>query len=156
LHKRKNCGELQPSGDGAVLLQQGDHVSDLLGVEGGGGELVAELNKIASILALSSASRAFSLLSCADSILSRSDSFSICADSFLSCSISLSIAGSRRQLSVCNHKRHRGNDEPDAPLLGDLEGGICREGDVGIGGKQGDEGDHDAAQGLEASRPIQT
>jgi hypothetical protein len=53
-----------PSGDGAVLLQQGDHVSDLLGVEGGGDELVAELNKIASILALSSASRAFSFLSC--------------------------------------------------------------------------------------------
>ena len=118
-------------------------------MEGGGGELVAELNKIASILALSSASRAFSFLSCSVSLLN-------CSVSLLSCSISFSISGSRRQLSVCNHKRHRGNDEPDAPLLGDLEGDICREGDVVIGGKQGDEGDHDAAQGLEASRAIQT
>jgi hypothetical protein len=37
-------------------------------------------------------------------------------------------------LSVCNHKRHRGNDEPDAPLLGDLDGGTCGEEDVVIGG----------------------
>jgi hypothetical protein len=52
------------SGEFAVFLEQGDHVSGLSGVEGGGVELVAELNKIASSLALSSASRAFSLLSC--------------------------------------------------------------------------------------------
>ena len=47
-----------------VLLQQRDHISDSPGVDGGRLELVPELNKIASSLLLSSASRAFSLLSC--------------------------------------------------------------------------------------------
>ena len=48
----------------AVLLQQGNHISDSLGVGFAGVELVAELDKIALSLALSSASRSFSLLSC--------------------------------------------------------------------------------------------
>ncbi len=47
-----------------VLLQQRNHISDSPGVDGGGGELVSELNKIASSLLLSSASRSFSLFSC--------------------------------------------------------------------------------------------
>ena len=48
----------------AVLLQQGNHISDSLGIGLVGFELVAELHKIALSLALSSASRSFSLLSC--------------------------------------------------------------------------------------------
>ena len=56
-------------GDGAschppVLLQERNQVSDSPGVEGGGVELVTELDEIALSLALSSASRAFSLFSC--------------------------------------------------------------------------------------------
>ena len=55
------------------------------------------------------ASRAFSLLSC----------FIRCSCWILRCS----TPGSRRQLSIDSHNRHRGNDEPDAPLTGELEGG---------------------------------
>jgi hypothetical protein len=47
-----------------ILLQQRNHISDSPGVDGGGVELVSELDKIALSLALSSASRAFSLFSC--------------------------------------------------------------------------------------------
>ena len=52
------------SGNPPVLLQQRNQVSNSPGVEGGGVELVAKLDEIALSLALSSASRAFSLLSC--------------------------------------------------------------------------------------------
>ena len=76
-------------------------------------ELEFELGQSAAILASSSASRAFSLLSCA---------------------ISFSMSGLRRQLSVDKNERHRGSDEPDAPLLREREG-AGGEGDVVIGGK---------------------
>jgi hypothetical protein len=66
-----------------------------------------------------------------------------------------SISGSRRQLSVSNHKGHGGSDAPDTPLLAELEGGACWQGDVVMGGKEGDQGDHDAAQGLEPSLAIE-
>ena len=56
-----------------VLLQERNQISDSPGVEGGGVELVPELNKIASILELSASSCAFS--------------FSICSISLLSCFI---------------------------------------------------------------------
>ena len=52
------------SGHSAVLLQQRNQVSDSPGVEGGGVELVLELNKSASTLELSASSRSISLLSC--------------------------------------------------------------------------------------------
>ena len=39
----------------AVFLQQSNQIGDLLGMGGGGGELVSELNNSAAILALSSA-----------------------------------------------------------------------------------------------------
>ena len=76
--------------------------------------------------------------------VSRSVSLSICfvrlsiKASFLSCS------GSRRQLSIRKNERQRGSDEPHAPLLLELDG-AAGEGDVVIGGKQGDQGDHGAA-----------
>ena len=118
-----------PSRKPAVFLQQGNYISDSLGVGLVGFELVAELHKIAMSLALSSASRSFSLLSC-----------------FIRCS----TPASRRQLSNCcaeafgydNHNRHRGNDEPHAPLLLELEADACWEGDVVIGAEQGDQGNH--------------
>jgi len=56
-------------------------------------------------------------------------------------------------LSVDKNERHRGNDEPDAPLLRELEG-AGREGDVVIGGEQGDQGDHEAGQGLDPALAI--
>jgi hypothetical protein len=130
--------------------------------------LVAELNTIASSLLLSSASRAFSFLICSVSLLTREDSDLSRSDSLLSCSISLSscfvrsrealicfsMSGLCRQLSVCNHKRHRGNDEPHAPLLLELEADACWEGDVVIGAEQGDQGNHKAGMGLDDSLAI--
>jgi hypothetical protein len=41
-------------------------------------------------------------------------------------------------LSIDNHCRHRGNDENDPPLLLELEA-VAGEGDVVIGGEQGDQ-----------------
>ena len=76
IHQRRAASS-QP----AVLIQQGDHIPDSLGVYCVGVELVAELNTIASSLLLSSESRAFSfsicsisLSICSDSLLTRKDS----------------------------------------------------------------------------------
>jgi hypothetical protein len=57
-------------------------------------------------------------------------------------------------LSIDNHNRHRGSDEPDAPLLRELELGAGGEGDVVIGGEQGDQGDHEASHGLDPTLEI--
>lgn len=59
-------------------------------------------------------------------------------------------------MSVDKNERHRGNDEPDAPLLRELEGGACGEGDVVIGGKYGDQGDDDSGESLDRSLAIET
>jgi len=121
-----------------------------------------------SSLALLAASRAFSFLSCSVSLLTRKDSFlscsvslSICSDSLLSCFvrslealICFSMSGLCRQLSVCKNKRHRGKDEPHAPLLLELEVDACWEGDVVIGAEQGDQGNHEAGMGLDDSLAI--
>ena len=64
------------------------------------------------------------------------------------------MSGLRRQLSVCKNKRHRGNDEPHAPLLLELEVDACWEGDVVIGAEQGDQGNHEAGMGLDDSLAI--
>jgi hypothetical protein len=58
-------------------------------------------------------------------------------------------------LSIDNHKRQRGSDEPDAPLLPEGDGAIG-EGDVVIGGKQSDQGDHGAAESLQQALAIQS
>ena len=116
---------------------------------------MAELNTIASSLLLSSESRAFSFSICSDSLLSCSISFSSCFVRSLEALICLSMSGLCRQLSVCKNKRHRGNDEPHAPLLLELEADACREGDVVIGAEQGDQGNHKAGMGLDDSLAIQ-
>jgi len=150
-------GSSQP----AVLIQQGNHISDSLGIDFGGVELVAELNTTASSLLLSSESRAFSFSICSESLLTRKDSFLSSSISFSSCFvrsldalICFSMSGLCRQLSVCNNKRHRGSDEPHAPLLLELEVDACWEGDVVIGAEQGDQGNHKAGMGLDDSLAI--
>jgi hypothetical protein len=58
-------------------------------------------------------------------------------------------------LSIDKNDRQRGSDEPDAPLL--LEGEVTAgEGDVVIGGKQSDQGDHAAAEGFQQAFAIET
>ncbi len=58
-------------------------------------------------------------------------------------------------MSIDKNDRQRGSDEPDAPLL--LEGEVTAgEGDVVIGGKQSDQGDHAAAEGFQQAFAIET
>jgi hypothetical protein len=152
----------------SVLAQQGDQVGEALSGGGVGVELEFELGQSAAILASSSASRAFSLLSCSVSLSICTDSLLSCAVSLLSCAISfsislvrvldssilLSMSGLRRQLSVDKNERHRGKDEPDTPLLRERDG-AGGEGDVVIGGEQSDQGDNNAADGLDPALAIQ-
>jgi hypothetical protein len=67
------------------------------------------------------------------SIKSISDSIhSSNASSFSSCFSCISLAGSRRQLSIRKNERKGDNDEPDAPLLLERELAVG-EGDMAIG-----------------------
>jgi hypothetical protein len=155
--RQRRAASSQP----AVFIEQGDHISDLLGIGFAWLKLVPELDKIALSLLLSSESRAFSFSICSDSfsicsvsLLRRADSLFSCFVRSLEALICFSISGLCRQLSVCNHKRHRGNDEPHAPLLLELEFDACWEGDVVIGAEQGDQGNHKAGMGLNDSLAI--
>jgi hypothetical protein len=57
-------------------------------------------------------------------------------------------------LSIDKNDRHRGKDAGDAPLLVDGEA-VAGEGEVVIGGKEGDQTQHQAARGLEGGQAIQ-
>ena len=87
--------------------------------------------------------------------LSNTISLSICTLPFFSCSISLSscfsrisLAGSRRQLSICKNERKGESDEPDTPLLGQGELAVG-EGDVVIGRKKRDQANNTANDGFQ-------
>ncbi len=56
-------------------------------------------------------------------------------------------------MSIDNNCRQRGNDERDSPLLLERDGG-AEEGDVVIGGEEGDQADGDAAEYLEHTEAI--
>ena len=58
-------------------------------------------------------------------------------------------------MSIDSHCRHRGKDENDAPLLLQLEA-AAEEADVVIGGKQGDQAEGQAAEGLDPAEAIET
>lgn len=60
-----------------------------------------------------------------------------------------------RQLSVDNNQRHRGSDAGDAPLLLEPEAG-AGEGDVVIGGEQGDQAEDQPSDGLGETAPVET
>jgi hypothetical protein len=102
------------------------------------------------------ASRAFSLLSCSISLSSCFIRCSYCIFRCSYCILRCSTPGSRRQLSVCNHKRHRGSDAPDAPLLMEVEDGACGDVDVVIGGEQGNQANHNAGEHLDPALEIET
>jgi hypothetical protein len=71
------------------------------------------------------------------------------------CIFRSSKPGSRRQLSIDKNDRHRGSDEGDAPLLGDGEG-APGDGDVVIGGEEGDQAKGEATDGLGDTEPVET
>jgi hypothetical protein len=57
-------------------------------------------------------------------------------------------------LSIDKNDRHRGSDEGNAPLLGD--GDVAPgEGEVVIGGEQGDQAEGEAADGLGEAEAIE-
>jgi hypothetical protein len=58
-------------------------------------------------------------------------------------------------LSIDNNDRHRGSDERDAPLLGDGDG-APGDGEVGIGGEQGDQAKSKATDGLGETEAVET
>jgi hypothetical protein len=90
---------------------------------------------------------AFKAFSLALSVLS-------CAFSALSCAISISISRTGRQFSIDKNCRHRGSDEKDSPLLLELDA-CAGEGDVVIGGEQGNQAEEQATDGLEPAEPIE-
>jgi hypothetical protein len=57
-------------------------------------------------------------------------------------------------LSIDNNCRQRGSDENDSPLLLELEG-AAEDGDMVIGGKEGDQAEGDAAEHLEHAEAIE-
>jgi hypothetical protein len=57
-------------------------------------------------------------------------------------------------LSIDKNCRQRGSDEKDSPLLLKLEG-AAEEGDVVIGGEQGDQADGEAAEHLEHAEVVE-
>ena len=69
------------------------------------------------------------------------------ASSLSSCFSRISLAGSRRQLSIDKNKRQRGSDEPYAPLLVDFDTAV-EELNMVVGAVKSDETDHKAAAGL--------
>jgi hypothetical protein len=129
------------------LARQGEEGPQSGSVGWGGVELHSGGKQCCLIKTLKALCLAFSCLSLAFSRLS-------CSVSFLICSVSSSIPRTGRQLRVDKNDRHRGSDEGDAPLL--LEADVVAgEGDVVIGGKQGDQAEDQAAAGLEGTEVIQ-
>lgn len=117
-------------------------------IDGGGVELEGKSASIKSISECIHSSNALSFFSC-------SISFSICTLPCFSCSISLSscfsrisLAGSRRQLSICKNERKGDSDEPDAPLLLERELAVG-EVDVVIGRKKRDQVNDSANNGFQ-------
>ena len=58
-------------------------------------------------------------------------------------------------MSIDKNDRHRGSDERDAPLLGDGDG-APGDGEVVIGGKQGDQAEGKATDGLGETEAVET
>jgi hypothetical protein len=57
-------------------------------------------------------------------------------------------------LSIDNNCRQRGSDENDSPLLLERDG-AAEEGDMVIGGEQGDQAEGEAAEHLERTEAIE-
>ena len=122
-------------------VEQAQQSLEFAAIVGGGVELEGKSASIKSISECIQSSNAIS--------------FSICTLPFFSCSISLSscfsrisLAGSRRQLSICKNERKGDSDEPDAPLLLERELAVG-EGDVVIGRKKRDQANDSANNGFQ-------
>ena len=75
------------------------------------------------------------------------------ADFVYSCSICISLAGSRRQLSIRKNERKGGSDEPDTPLLLERELAVG-EVDVVIGGEKSNQANNAAKDGFQQGLAV--
>jgi len=76
------------------------------------------------------------------------------ASSLSSCFSRISLAGSRRQLSIRKNERKGGSDEPDTPLLLERELAVG-EGDVVIGRKQSNQANNAANNGFQQGFAVE-
>jgi len=106
-----DCGNPRPSSELAVFAQKGNQIGESLSGGCVGTELEFELGQSAAILALSSASRALSLLICEISFSTREISFSSCCIRCLRAIDLISIATTGCQLSLDNQRRQRGSED---------------------------------------------
>ena len=84
-------------------------------------------------------------------MISLSSCFVLCFES----SICISLAGSRRQLSIRKRERKGGSDEPDAPLLLEKELAVG-EGDVVIRGEERNQANNAANDGFQQGFAVKT
>jgi hypothetical protein len=98
--------------------------------------------------------RSLSLLTSKISFLICSLSLLICSDSRLKAFVLASMSRTGRQFSIDKNNRHRGSDEGNSPLLGELEG-AAGEGDVVIGGKKRDQAKGETTEGLGEAEAIE-
>ena len=135
-------------------IEQRQQSLERAAIAGGGVELEGKSASIKSISECIQLSNALSLFSC-------SISFSIRSVSLLSCfvlrserSICISLAGSRRQLSIRKNERKGESDEPDAPLLLEREPAVG-EGDLVIGGEERDQANNSANKGFQQGFAVE-
>jgi hypothetical protein len=115
-------------------VEQAQQSLELAAVVGGGVELEGKSASIKSSSECIQSSNAISFSSC----------FVLCFER----SICISLAGSRRQLSIRKNERKGESDEPDAPLLGQREPAVG-EVDVVIGRKKRDQANNAANDGFQ-------
>jgi hypothetical protein len=119
-------------------VEQAQQSLEFAAIVGGGVELEGKSASIKSISECIQLSNALSLFS---SSISLSSCFVLCFES----SICISLAGSRRQLSIRKKERKGGSDEPDTPLLLEKELAVG-EVDVVIGGEERDQTNNTAGR----------
>ncbi|MEI6829789.1 MAG: hypothetical protein WCK64_08075 [Synechococcaceae cyanobacterium ELA445] len=121
-------------------VEQAQQSLEFAAIVGGGVELEGKSASIKSSSECIQFSNAISLSSC----------FVLCFER----SICISLAGSRRQLSIRKNERKGDSDEPDAPLL--LERKLAvEEVDVVIGRKQSNQANNSANDGFQQSFAIE-
>ena len=163
--RRDSRGRCRGSDSAVILLcpvrHQGEEglesgAVDWAGVElDSGGKQCCLIKALkASSLSLSFASLAFSRLSCSVSFSIRSLSLLTSKISFSSCLVRSSISRTGRQLSIDKKERQRGSDAGDSPLLGDGDG-VAEDGEVVIGGEEGDQGENHSTERLGDPEAIQ-
>ena len=121
-------------------VEQAQQSLECAAIVGGGVELEGKSASIKSISECIQSSNAISFSICTLPCFS-------CSISLSSCFIRISLAGSRRQLSIDNNERKGESDEPDTPLLLERELAVG-EVDVVIGGEKSNQANNGFQKGF--------